>query len=242
LVDFQKYFPRIKRRFPDYKFSWEIFTDIILEQARRETYWLDIGARNNILIEEQPGYNFALGLDIEKPAKFYTGENSSFGLASIYEIPLKDNSLDFITSRYTFEHLEFPEKALHEILRILKPEGVFLMQTTNKYNPFIVIARLIPFRIKKMILRILFKDNPSGTYKTYYRINRPSAIKNSYRPESGRSLLVLQDFILTEDILCHSDILFRISFPIYKILRLFKLNNLMGNMICVFKKVENPDK
>ena len=148
MANFQKYLPLIKNCFPDYKFSWEIFTEIILEQVRQEPYWLDIGARNNILIEEQPGYKFALGLDIEKPDKFYTGENSSFGLASIYDIPLKDNSLDFITSRYTFEHLEFPEKALHEILRVLKPEGIFLMQTTNKYNPFIAIARFIPFNIK----------------------------------------------------------------------------------------------
>jgi len=210
------------------------------DQVRREPYWLDIGARNNILIEEQPGYKFALGLDIEKPDKFYKGNNSSFGLASIYEIPLKDNSLDFVTSRYTFEHLEFPEKALMEILRVLKADGILLMQTTNKHNPLIVIARLIPFGIKKMILRIFFKDNPSGTYKTFYHINKPSAIENSYPSVSGRSSLALRDLILVEDILCQSDILFMISFPLYRVLRFFKLDNLMGNIICIFKKIEKP--
>lgn len=237
--DFKKYLPKIKEYFPIYRFSWEIFTDNILEQVRQQPYWLDIGARNNILIKEQPGYKFALGLDIEKPDKFFIDENSSFGLASIYDIPLKANSLDFVTSRYTFEHLEFPEKAFYEVLRVLKPDGIFLMQTTNKNNPLIVIARVIPFKIKKLILKLLFKDNPSGTFKTFYHINKPSAIKKSYQSEPGQSSLVLREFILAEDILCHSAVLFMISFLLYKIIRFFKLDGLMGNMICVYKKIEH---
>ena len=50
-----------------------------------------------------------------------------------------------------------------------------------------------------------------------------------------------QEFILAEDILCHSRILFMISFPLYMIIKSSKLDGLMGNIICVYKKVEDRD-
>src|SRR3989338_6596492 len=43
--------------------------------------------------------------------------------SSIYEIPVQDQSFDYILCTQVLEHLEFPEKAFHEFRRILKSGG-----------------------------------------------------------------------------------------------------------------------
>lgn len=232
----KKYSLRIKRKFPDHLFSWEIFTELIFKNLANRPYWLDIGAGFNILIKEQPGADFAVGIDKEKPAEVYTNSKSAYCVASVYNLPLNDRTFDFITSRYTFEHLEFPKKAMAEISRVMKPEGIFVMQTSNLYNPIVFLANLIPFPLKKVIIRKLFKDNPSGTFKTYYRINTPSSIKPEYGQTGNSWRLVLQRLIMVEDILCQSRLLFTISFQLYKLIRLFGAKGFSSNMIAVFKK------
>ena len=197
----------------------------------KRPYWLDIGAGSNVLIKEQPGAELAVGIDIEKwENAFHDSERSFYCLASAYHLPFKDNSFDFITSRYTSEHLRSPEQALAEAGRILKPDGLFVMQTTNKANPLVLISRLIPFALKKRIFKRLFKDNPSGTFRTHYRINRPSAIKTAY------GTLVLERLIMVEDPLCQSKVLYLCSMLIFRLIRLFRLDSLKGNMIVLFRK------
>jgi SAM-dependent methyltransferase len=44
-------------------------------------------------------------------------------MASVYGIPIPDNSFDTIISTQVLEHLEFPEQAVKEIFRVLKRGG-----------------------------------------------------------------------------------------------------------------------
>ncbi|MCD6163268.1 MAG: class I SAM-dependent methyltransferase [candidate division Zixibacteria bacterium] len=236
MYEFEKYLPKIKQKFPNYRFSWEILTDLMLEHTARKPYWLDIGAGANVLIEEQPGAEFGVGLDVEKPEKCFTDLKSAYCVASIYNIPLADNTFDFITSRYTFEHLEYPQKAFTEVVRVMKPGGTFIMQTTNVLNPLLFAARFIPFPIKKVILKKIFKDNPSGIFKTHYKINTPSAVVSLANINRIKKDLILEELILNEDILCQRKLLFTLTFQMYKLIRLFGADSLMGNIIAVFKK------
>lgn len=49
--------------------------------------------------------------------------NTSFSTGNIYELALPENSFDFVYARFLFQHLEKPELALENILRVLKPGG-----------------------------------------------------------------------------------------------------------------------
>ena len=48
-------------------------------------------------------------------------------------IPLKDNSIDIISSMAILEHLNTPEQYLKEIYRILKPDGKLIMTVPSVY-------------------------------------------------------------------------------------------------------------
>ncbi len=231
---FDKYLPVIKKYEPAYKFSWQISTEIIEKQLENSPYWLDIGARNNNRLRVHPQAKFAVGLDPEAEGEVYTDRTNTFCRGSVYELPFKSGQFDFITSRFVFEHLEHPRKALQRISEALKPGSLALIETTNKNNPLIVIARIIPFSIKKKIIKHLFKDNPSGTYKTFYALNTPAAIKHFNFKDTG---LKLENYYIINDIICESKILFTFSFGLYKLLRRFGFENLFGNLIIVLRKV-----
>ncbi len=227
-----KYRKAIADAFPNYKFSWEIYTELILEKLKDKPLWLDLGAGANTIIKEQPGADFALGIDKQKPDDVFIDEHTAYCIADIHRLPLKDNSFDFITSRYTFEHLAEPELALREAGRILRPGGRLIIQTTNCRNPLLILSRFIPLFVKVPLYRILFGDPPSGIYKTYYRINTPKRlfrIIDDLRPKK---------LYLVEDILYNSKIFFYGSFFMYKLIRFLGLESLYGNMIAVYEKDE----
>lgn len=228
---FEKLVNKTKSKYPDYKFSWEILTGIILNNIAKKPYWLDIGARNNILIDEQLGAEFSVGLDIERQKGLKVNHNvGAYVIADSSRLPFKENSFGFITSRYTFEHLEFPQKTLDEISRVLKQNGTFAMQTTNAGSPLILMARLIPIGLKKIIFKKIFIDYPSGIFKTHYKINRPKILRKITGP------LMLEKLIMVEDLLCQSRVLYAISLLIFKFIRLLKLDSYKNNIIAIYKK------
>lgn len=96
----------------------------------------------------------------------------------------------------------------------------------------ILFARLIPFKIKKTLFRKIFKNIPSGTFKTFYEMNTPEAIKT----KSGS--LRLHELLLVEDLLCQSRLLYSVSLILFKIINKFQLNSIKNNIIAIYKKPE----
>jgi len=221
---------RILARYPAYRFSWEIYTKLVLEMVHQRPRWLDIGAGSNIWIKEQPGAELAVGIDIEKPDPLALGEGEEYCLAGAEKLPFRNESFDFVTAHYVLEHLEFPREVFAEIERVLKPSGVLLLQTTNKTNPLVIIARMIPFFVKKSLFRALFKEIPAGIYKTFYRFNSPEKF------DKRLGNLKLEYLGTVEDILTHKRILFEISFALARLLERPGLQKFKGNIIAVYRK------
>jgi 2-polyprenyl-3-methyl-5-hydroxy-6-metoxy-1,4-benzoquinol methylase len=46
---------------------------------------------------------------------------------SVYDIQAKDNTYDLIFLLEVLEHLDYPDQALHEIARVLKPDGYLVL-------------------------------------------------------------------------------------------------------------------
>ena len=62
-----------------------------------------------------------VGLDIEK------GPNVDIIMKDPYKIPLKDSSADVVISSSCFEHVEHFWLSFNEIIRVLKPSGLFYL-------------------------------------------------------------------------------------------------------------------
>lgn len=59
--------------------------------------------------------------------------NSERVVGSILEMPFEDNTFDYVISSEVIEHVPEPYKAIREIYRVLKPGGVMVLSTPNKF-------------------------------------------------------------------------------------------------------------
>jgi predicted SAM-dependent methyltransferase len=81
---------------------------------------LDIGCGGN----KEPGFS---GVDINP------GEQVDF-VMDVQKLEFEDNSIDEIFSRRCIQHVEDDKKALGEIFRVLKPNGIFTLEIASWYG------------------------------------------------------------------------------------------------------------
>ncbi|MBP5366189.1 MAG: class I SAM-dependent methyltransferase [Bacteroidales bacterium] len=78
-----------------------------------------------------------------------SAENVRFVEDNAYQMSFADNSFDFVIGSSVLHHLEI-EKAVAEIFRVLKPNGVMLFTEPNMMNPQIALQKNIPYIKRKM--------------------------------------------------------------------------------------------
>lgn len=61
-------------------------------------------------------------------------------VGSAEELPFADNSFDCITSSRVFQYIQDPQKAMQEVMRVLKAHGRVTISVPNKYNPLRYIS------------------------------------------------------------------------------------------------------
>ena len=63
----------------------------------------------------------------------YTAENIQFAQGDTSNIPFPDSTFDVVVSFETIEHHDKHDEMITEIKRVLKPDGVFVISTPDKY-------------------------------------------------------------------------------------------------------------
>ena len=106
---------------------------------------LDVGCGTGYgICEVSDKASTVIGVDIWKERVRYAhgeyGNRSSFLVASALNLPFRDSCFDLITSFQVIEHVEDVVQYLHEIKRVLKDEGMFIVSTPNRK------LRLLPFQ------------------------------------------------------------------------------------------------
>ncbi|MEK7603248.1 MAG: class I SAM-dependent methyltransferase [Patescibacteria group bacterium] len=77
-----------------------------------------------------------IGVDYDRTAVAYSKElyplkNVEFRVGDAQLLPLEDSSVDVVVSLETIEHIPNPEKMVKEVVRVLKPNGIFYVSTPN---------------------------------------------------------------------------------------------------------------
>ncbi|MEW6993787.1 malonyl-ACP O-methyltransferase BioC [Colwelliaceae bacterium MEBiC 14330] len=101
---------------------------------RNDLTVLDLGSGTGFFTDLlASSYEHVIGLDISKNMLKFAKENRNKSIiwleADAHEIPLKDNSIDFIYSNLVMQWFDPLEQAMSEILRVLKPGGLLIFTT-----------------------------------------------------------------------------------------------------------------
>jgi SAM-dependent methyltransferase len=100
---------------------------------------------------------FILGMDISEQilrTAHSHHTNLQAVLSDVRSLPFGEGSFDFILSNSTLDHFinhREISKSLHELHRVLRPEGRLLLTLDNPVNPLITLRQLLPFRLLKRI-------------------------------------------------------------------------------------------
>jgi ubiquinone/menaquinone biosynthesis C-methylase UbiE len=118
---------------------------ILKKELKGKPRILDIGCGTGHLVRPLSELGEYNGLDIsgkmiEHCRKAYPGKNFIIGDAE--NLLFKDDSFDCIVCFWSFHHLGSPSKALEEMRRVLKPDGLLLIATFKdaRFNPMAKLA------------------------------------------------------------------------------------------------------
>ncbi|MBI4726563.1 methyltransferase domain-containing protein [candidate division TA06 bacterium] len=165
-----------KRLIPDYVDPGYVYDDLLHKYAPLSKVWIDAGCGDNSDIKQIPEYReLAVGFDLEKR------KQEKYLTADIYRVPLKNNSVDFVSSRWVAEHLKDPGTALEELHRILKSGGRILIRTTNKWHYISLFSRFAPMFLKRFL-------STTQVFPTYFRFNDQVAYNKYFVEHPGWQL------------------------------------------------------
>jgi SAM-dependent methyltransferase/glycosyltransferase involved in cell wall biosynthesis len=162
------------------RFVPEVHGNIELEHLHRYLQACQIAAGKEVLdIASGEGYGSAMlasraskvtGVDISVEAikharGRYKKENLEYMVGNCADIPLPEASVDLVVSFETIEHHDQHEKMMQEISRVLRPTGVLLISSPDKYHYSVEPGFTNQYHVKelyqhefKQLLRTYFKN------------------------------------------------------------------------------------
>lgn len=145
---------------------------------------LDVGAQDGRLTKKISDYTgldfYGIEPEIEDNHSLYSEIRILKGYS--YDIPFPDNTFDIITVISVIEHVEpdLIEKSMREFYRVLKENGIIVIQMPNMLFPIephsiLPFQQFLPKKIGKKYLQ-LFSVNKN--YDGHWFINTPTTLKN----------------------------------------------------------------
>jgi ubiquinone/menaquinone biosynthesis C-methylase UbiE len=146
------------------------------------------------------------------------------------QLPFPDNTFDLVFHTMVAEHLSRPVEVLKEIRRVLRPGGLLIFETVNKYYYPMVVAALTPHWFHNYYIRKFASGRKEeDVFPTVYKLNTAATIK-SLAAQSGFSKTDVKLFSLPPGYLRASTFLFLLGVFYERTLeKLFR--NLRGRLI-----------
>ena len=193
--------------YQSYTDNWDdlLFRERILRHLSLDSVVLDLGAGSGLVSQMhfRGMCRHVCGLD-PVPDVLTNQHLDCAKVGSGEHIPWADNTFDMVFADNVLEHLEKPERVFAEVRRILRPGGVFLAKTPNRFHYVPLIAQLTPHSFHRFVNKFRGR-NEADTFPTLYRANSKNKLlklaKESNldvinieriegRPEYMRSLLL----------------------------------------------------
>jgi len=194
---------------------------------------LNIGAGENMVIEDslfREGIDFICDrVDVTKnkiPTKNYIGKVFCCSVESMKG--LESNHYDVVFANYLLEHVQHLDKTAFEIQRVLKTGGIFVTSVPNPLAPEFVFSRHTPLWVHKKIRN-------KESWKTRYAFSSIDNLVIIFE-RAGFKTTEIEYKSFIEGYLERFFLLNKIAHLYDRILDLFKLKRIMGNVGITFLK------
>jgi ubiquinone/menaquinone biosynthesis C-methylase UbiE len=171
---------------PTLKYSQYLYEDILKFYVNPNVKWLDLGCGHQILptwrSEEEKhlvgNCKVVVGIDYDLHS-LKNHKNICLKVkGDITKLPFRDSFFDLVTANMVVEHLDNPDVQFKEIIRILKPGGIFIFHTPNALGYTTIMTRLVPNILKDKLTYLFQGRKEEDIFITYYRANTRKRINN----------------------------------------------------------------
>jgi ubiquinone/menaquinone biosynthesis C-methylase UbiE len=244
----------IERLYPGYRSPKLVYQQVLNEQVRPDTIWLDIGCGRRICADD------ALNAQLPRRARLAVGcdrdshlsRHSSIKhlvLCDASALPFRSGVFNLVTTSMVVEHLEHPQLVFDEVHRVSRPGGCFVVFTPNRFNYAMLVAAATPYRFhllwKKFtyyLARHEWRDFEDDVFPTWYRANSLTTLRRllaraGFRPERLQYLSLAHSFGFVRP-------LYALSLLCERLVDRFGLDVLKADILGVFVRGEvaaSPD-
>ena len=160
--------------------AWQVYDAMIAAHVREGLTVLDVGCGKG-LAGPFPWHDYPsvqlLGLDPDPQAEQNPQLTRFVLLPATGDWPLPDASVDLAVSRSVLEHVADPDAFLRNLARVLRPGACFVFMAANARHPVLWLSKLLPYRLKRPLLRWSAGRDESDTFATHYRLNTPARLR-----------------------------------------------------------------
>jgi ubiquinone/menaquinone biosynthesis C-methylase UbiE len=153
---------------------------------------LDAGCgRRTRLADHRDQISELVGIDMDEEA-CAANEALDAGFVSdlCAPLPFPDGSFDVVYSNFVIEHLEQPPAAFAEWRRVLRPGGALIVLTSNRASPPLLLADLMPQRLRLGLKRAGAGVAERDVIPAHYRANTPRRLRTQLSDAGFRAIRV----------------------------------------------------
>jgi SAM-dependent methyltransferase len=217
---------------------YDRFSDVIHEHVRAGDVMLDAGCGSGRVFQYHFDANqrprLIFGVDMTDEPKGNQNVDAA-ARADLAALPFHDETFDIAISSHVAEHLTHPERVFGELSRVLKPGGLLLILTPNRWHYVTVSSALLPhsFHLKFNHWRGV---DVHDIFPTQYKANTAGRMRMLYEG-AGMHLEQLHQFETEPEYLAFSTPTYAAGVAFERVVNRFDLlKNLRVNLLAVGRK------
>jgi len=226
----------------EFRGMYDRFSDVIHRYVRRGDLMLDAGCGSGRVFQYRFGEGqrprLVVGVDVTEEPQGNRNIDAA-ARADLGALPFTDGLFDIAISSHVAEHLTQPERVFRELERVLKPGGLLLLLTPNRWHYVTVSSALLPHRFHLAYNRWRGVD-AHDIFPTIYRANTAGRLRRLCE-RAGFDVEDLQQFETEPEYLAFSTPTYAAGVAFERMVNRFDaLKPLRVNLLLVARKRDAP--